>query len=181
MSESLIAKRYALALFKLALETGQLSGIQRDMAGIGEVLKDSPEFSQTIRNPVLPQSMKQTFISRAFTGKVMDATLKFLNFLVEKKRLRFVPEITAAFLRLEEEHRGVAEAKIITARAVEPDVLKTLDDGLSRKYQKKFAITAEQDPDIIGGFLLYIKDKVYDYSLRHQLKLLREQLLGTQG
>jgi F-type H+-transporting ATPase subunit delta len=81
---------------------------------------------------------------------------------------------------MEEEHRGVAEATIITARPADKEILDMLDAGLSRKYQKKFVINSEEDPEILGGFMLYIKDKVYDFSIKNQIKLLREQLLGTR-
>ena len=180
MSDTLIARRYATALFKLALETGRLEEILRDTTSLDEVCKKSPEFVQAMTNPVIPMAVKQGMVNKAFTGKISDAMLNFLNFLIEKKRIYLVCEVTEAFLVMEEEHRGIAEARFITARPADKEILETLDAGLSRKYQKKFAIKAEENPEILGGFMLYIKDKVFDFSIKNQIKLLREQLLGTR-
>ncbi len=180
MSETLIARRYALALFKLAGDTGKVAEISSDMAGIESSCKSSPDLAQTLKNPVMKKSDKQAIINNIFAGKVSATTLKFLNFLIEKKRISLLQEVSVLFLRMEEEARGVAEARIITVKPAESDVKETLVAGLSKKYNKEFSVKYEENPDIMGGFLLYIKDKVYDFSIRNQIKLLREQLLGTR-
>ncbi|MGE5846338.1 MAG: F0F1 ATP synthase subunit delta, partial [Ignavibacteria bacterium] len=54
---------------------------------------------------------------------------------------------------------------------------KRLKEKLESLLNKKVGFSFETDKSLVGGFIAQVNDTVYDASLKHQLDLLRTQLL----
>lgn len=54
MSKSVAAKRYALALFELAQQNGQIVSIQEDLQELKKVFQDNKGLGQLLESPKLP-------------------------------------------------------------------------------------------------------------------------------
>ncbi|MFH0919019.1 MAG: ATP synthase F1 subunit delta [Fibrobacterota bacterium] len=181
MNATRVARRYAAALYKLAAEEGKLPEVTRDMALIAEACRLSPELLALVKNPVLTSDLKKASLDAVFAGSLLPRTRRFLAFLMEKKRLSFLPDMAAAFLAMDREARGVADAHMITAFPLLPETLQQLISGLQKKFNKRFEIRSTTDPSLLGGFELHIQDRVFDCSVSHQIQLLRKQLVGENG
>ena len=66
MSQSVVAKRYALALFELAQKNGQTGPIQEDLHELKKVFQDNKELGQLLESPKLSNSKKEGIASRHF-------------------------------------------------------------------------------------------------------------------
>jgi F-type H+-transporting ATPase subunit delta len=45
---------------------------------------------------------------------------------------------------------------------------------------QKVEITTDVDPDLIGGFVIEMEDKLYDASIAHKLRGVRKQFLDNK-
>ncbi|HSR17000.1 MAG TPA: F0F1 ATP synthase subunit delta, partial [Ignavibacteriaceae bacterium] len=66
---------------------------------------------------------------------------------------------------------------IKTAYEFNDEQKKRLKEKLESLLNKKVGFSFEIDKSLVGGFIAQVNDTVYDASLKHQLDLLRTQLL----
>ena len=79
MRINLLAKRYAQAVFDLALEMKVEGKVEKDMHLVGQVLQDHREFKKLLKNPVVDDYKK---VRKAVLGAKL--TSEELNIAREK-------------------------------------------------------------------------------------------------
>ncbi|HSP65634.1 MAG TPA: F0F1 ATP synthase subunit delta, partial [Candidatus Deferrimicrobium sp.] len=72
---------------------------------------------------------------------------------------------------------GVVRAEVVTAVPVDADLQKRIGRALGEKLGAEVQTEVRQDPDIIGGLIIRIGDRVIDNSLRTHLEQLRAALV----
>ena len=82
---------------------------------------------------------------------------------------------------LYEEDRGIAHASVRTAVAMSDGEQEALVKRLSDMTGKSILIEAEVDPQIIGGMVVRIGDRLIDGSTRTRLITLRRRLQEVAG
>jgi F-type H+-transporting ATPase subunit delta len=173
-----VAKRYAAALFNTALDKKALDRTARDMALIREACAASPAFTAFVQNPVIPLSKKEAVVREVFGRRTGPLTLSFINFLCHKNRLEVLDGVSDIFLKMEKDHQGIVEAEFISARPARAETVKKIEKDLSEKYRKIFTLQTRQSADLLGGFKLHIRDRIFDCSIKNQLERLKKTLAG---
>lgn len=177
MSNRKIAIRYAKALFSLANDENQLQSVQADLEVLYKALISHSEFGNTMANPLVNSSTKALIITESL-GKGCPLTGQFIQLLQQKNRFAVLKDICLIFKEklLIKENKQIAT--VSSANKLENNQLKQLADQLQKKHKSEFILNNEVKPDLIGGLTVKIKDKIYDYSVKSQLKALSEHLLG---
>ena len=175
MNESRAAYRYALALVGIAEESKKVDEVSRDVALIEKLLKESAEFRNFLKSPVVTSLKKRRALDAILTGRVGDLTLKFVFLLASKDREGLLPDIIRQFYKLRDERMGILN---VVATSVAP-LTKGQEGKLTAAIEgltgKKVQMTFERDPALIGGFTAQYDDTVMDASVKHQLEILRER------
>src|SRR4030067_153728 len=123
-----VASRYARALFKLAATPQELEKRHQDLDGVIGLLRQIPRLGLFLSAPQITRSEKEKLLEKSLGERVGPQLLHFVLFLLEKGRLKFLPEIAESYHRLVKENLGILEARLITAVPAEPglkDRLKT--------------------------------------------------------
>ncbi len=120
----------------------------------------------------------EKFIHPDATTKKNAAMQHFLLLLADKKRLLELHSILKAFNRLCAEADQSAQAIVYAAVPLTKAQIKTLSDQLAKRENKTISIQQESAPELLGGFLVKIGDKVIDRSLRCSLTQLQKHMLG---
>ena len=172
-----VAKRYAQALYASALSKKQVEKADADAAVVWEALESSAELRSFFNSPVIRAQKKAAVVQKLFTHKIDKGVLDFLLLLVEKGRENLLPEVLKAYGALRDEQLGivVAEAKVAfkLGKAEEAQLQKSLE----KLTGKEVRLHMKLDPNVIGGAVVKIGDKVYDGSIKSKLDALRKQLL----
>lgn len=66
--------------------------------------------------------------------------------------------------------------KLLIAGPMDPKDLQRLTAGFDRLLGEKVDFDVVRDESILGGFIAYVGGRVYDMSLRTQLKGLRKHI-----
>ncbi|MCG6794926.1 F0F1 ATP synthase subunit delta [Geobacillus sp. YHL] len=178
MNQEVIAKRYASALFQIALEQGQLDRIEEDVRAVRQALAENGEFLSLLSYPKLSLDQKKALIREAFAG-VSTPVQNTLLLLLERHRFGLVPELAEQFLALVDDARGIAKAVAYSARPLTDEELGALSDVFAQKVGKQtLEIENIIDPELIGGVKLRIGNRIYDGSVSGQLERIRRQLIG---
>jgi F-type H+-transporting ATPase subunit delta len=117
-------------------------------------------------------------ITRLFDGRFPDLVTRFAHLLLKKDREELIVETVAAYRALADERAGVMEARVRTARPLSADEAEGLRKALEGRTGKKVRLRLDVEPALIGGLVVRLGDRVFDASLRHQLGLLKEQLVN---
>ena len=172
-----IAPRYAKALFDLAQERNNLDKISEDLKGITAIIFQSPELINFLRNPTIPAEKHKNVIKELFSLRVEDLTLTFLFFLAERKKIGQLDLIGAAFKRYYSKLCGILPVTLTSAYPLSREQVQKITEKLDVTFKKKIEPTVAVSKDLLGGFKLQVKDKIYDFSIQSQLDKFRQSVL----
>jgi len=171
----LVARRYASALFGVAGKN--IETIAKDMDTVYQICEGSEDLVAVLKNPTIPPFAKQEIINKVFAKRVDPITEKFLSFIGAKNRLGLLKEISLEFSEIEKEDRGVLDAELHTAMAMDEKIKKSIVQAFEKRFNKKFNVVFQDDRSLLGGFRFLVKDRIYDYSLKDQLEDLRHRMV----
>lgn len=178
MSEKVIARRYAKALFESANEKKVLDNVSDDLDLIFSTFEVNGDFKAVINSQVIQSSDKKNVLEMIFNKKVNVLTLTFLSFLCEKKRIDIILQIIEEFQILYKEERKITDATIESVTPLSEGQVSDIREYLEERYKKKFQIETLVNENLIGGFLIRIGDIVIDKSVKYHLEQLELTLVA---
>lgn len=175
-----VASRYSRALFRLAATPLELEKRHQDLEGVVTLLQKIPKLGLFLSAPQISSDQKRKVLENSLGSQIDQKLLHFLLFLLEKGRIKHLPEIAKGYHRLVKESLGILEANLITAVPLEREDREALHQKLEKTYQKKVEIKERIDPQIMGGIILVLANQVIDWSIRNKLARLKEKLLAIR-
>lgn len=175
-----VAKKYGTALFTVARRTNRVEELFADLRAVREYVKSDPRFLSFIRAPQIPDAEKAAVLETAFSTRVARPVYEFLVILSRKRRLPHIADIVDYYEQLYLEAIGVVKAEITTAVPLPEPSLVRLAGKLEKLTGKKIQTRTRIEPEIIGGVIVVLGNRVIDRSLRYQLQLLKERLLALK-
>jgi F-type H+-transporting ATPase subunit delta len=170
------AKRYAKALFDLAEGQGVAEEVSTELTQFASALAD-PALVEAFALPTLPLQVRRDIADHLATALSLQPLVgNFLRVLAENDRLRDLGDIAHAYQNLLERARGQVRAVVSAATPLSPEERQNLLDAFSRLTHKTVIPTEELDPALLGGVVVAIEGRVYDASLKTQLRRLGEAL-----
>lgn len=177
MSNSIVAKRYALALFELAEEKNLLDQLEKELNVVKKVFVLEPKLMMVLKSPKFPIEKKKEILKNAFAS-VHPLLLNTLMILIERHREDYISEVADHYFELANEARGIAVANAYSVRELTDDELDALSTAFAKKVGKKaLQINNIIDSNLLGGVKLQIGNKIFDGSLRGKVERLERQLL----
>ncbi len=170
------AMRYAKAAFELARERDEIERWETDLGACGVVFA-VPGAAEFIDNRQVAPEAKESFL-RQVIGEPAPLVWNLVRLLGSKGRLALLPQIAEQFQVLLDEHRGVAHAEVVTAVPMSEDERAALARRLSELTGKQVLVEAQEAPEILGGLIARIGDRLIDGSTRSRLVALKRQLAG---
>src|SRR5579884_3864711 len=114
-SETRVARRYAAALFDVALRNDGVDTIANDLAVVEAFVKQVPYLRAVLMQPLITESRKRKVLSDAFGERITATTLNFLYLIVRKRRENVLDQTIAEYRRLADEHANRVVAHISSA------------------------------------------------------------------
>ncbi len=179
MSNELAAKRYASAAFELAVESNSIEAWSDALARIAHFLSDG-EAARALQNGRISQEVKHRLIE-AGLGDLPRLPLNLAHILVNKGRTGLAVQIAEQFARMLEHHQGISRAKATTAVPLTDTDRQALTQRLRDATGRQVLLETDVDPEILGGVIVQIGDKLIDGSTRARLEALRGSLVGAVG
>lgn len=176
MSQRTVTRRYAAALYEEANANGVLEAVDEDVLMLLESLDANRPLARVFESPVIPQDKKDSIVRELLDGRVEDLTVRFLRLLIQKDRETMTEEILDQYRSLRDEQRGIVDAEVTVARSLTDEDQSALVEALEEKTGKKIRLHLHENPDLIGGLVVRIGDRVFDASVRSQLGALHDRL-----
>lgn len=174
MARRSYAKRYAQAVFSIALETNQLDTWLSDLSKIASLGEDD-EVIAWFENPRLPFDDKAKLLAQRFSD-ISPLALNLVYLLLSRGKLNMIGDIAEEYKGLFNSYRGIEQAQVTTAIPLEDEDKQKLAERLSTVLGKSVVLKAEVDDGIIGGIVARIGDKLLDGSTRSKLAALKKEM-----
>jgi len=172
-----VARRYARALFEVALKQNQLQATADDLRNLRGIMRESDELRAFFYSPLIPRDRKRDRLRDAFRERIQPHTMRMLELLVEKRREKMLDAVCDEFQKLQEAHQGIARAHIQSATPLTDAEQNALVQKLQQSTGKTIIPTFETNPELIGGVRVRIGDYQIDGTLRGALDRLRDHIM----
>jgi len=173
-----IAGSYATALIESLKTPDDIQRVAGDLDRLAALYHDVPSLPRLLDNPGQPFDRRRSVLDGVLKSlEVHPVTRRFLNLVLEKGRVRQVPEMVSRFQRLRDARLNLASAEVVTAVPLDAAQMKEWEHTLARITGRMVRVTYRTDGALLGGALTKVGSVVYDGSLRTQLSRIRESLV----
>ncbi len=175
MAGEVAAKRHARAVFEIATEENSFERWRADLDLMAEIFGD-PDLAALLEDPRIRFEDK----AKAITQNLSDASPLALNLaklLIQRRHVKIMPLIAEEFGILMDRQQGIEHAQVTTASPIDEQTEDSFREHLAQMTGSKILLKTKVDPDIIGGFIARVGDKVIDGSVRNRLQHLKQDML----
>lgn len=168
-----LGKTYARALIGAAKSAGIADKIIEQLGVVvDECLGTSPQLRAAFASPQIDDSEKIKVIDRLFGEDFDPVLVKFLKVMAGRGRLAHVDAVRVAADAIHDEMLGRLVATVRTAVPLDDALRSTIEEQLGSIMQKQVRLSESVDPDLIGGMVIRVGDRVFDSSVSNRLDTL---------
>lgn len=177
MREATIARNYAEALFEVGEHKGQTQRFADLIDALSSAIAEDGRIQNVLDTPRIPKDTKLAILTAVFEKHAPIEFIAFLGAVIRRGRQGILSTIATQYLALVDEKFNRVHAGVTVAR--EPDrklqaaIKKRLSDVIGKDVIPHF----RTDPEILGGLIVRMGDRIMDGSLRRKMVALRRHLL----
>ena len=176
MRTETIARNYAEALFELAERAGQPDRYADLIDAVAAAFETIPKVKAVLMSPRVPKAEKARFLGEALKQAPREFVL-WLQAVVKRGRQQILRDIAIAYQALVDHKLNRVRASVTLARKPDEKLKTVIEERLSRQLDKEVIAAYLIDPEILGGTIIRVGDRVLDGSVRRRLTKLRRQLI----
>jgi F-type H+-transporting ATPase subunit delta len=170
-----IAAVYARSLFEVARDQDKLDAVREQLGEFADALSETRDLQVFFFSPYFSTKEKEDGLERVVTD-ADPVIINFLELLIEKHRMPAVFRIRANYDALGEEENKLLPVHITSAVELDDAIVKQLGERISEQTDRKVDMSADVDPDILGGIVVRVGNSILDASVRNRLEQLRRQV-----
>ncbi|WP_447600162.1 ATP synthase F1 subunit delta [Nitrospira sp. Nam80] len=176
MIKTAVARRYARALFDL-LDQSNVESANRALHGLGEAFTQSAALRHIVASPAFAEHDKlAVLLELADRLGCPPVGKNFLDQLVRKNRVGFLPDIADAFTKLLDEAKGKEQIIVSAATALPPQeqdrIRMRLRDALKRDVEVTFQANAAH----VAGLHIRLGSTVVDSTIQGRFTAMQRLL-----
>ena len=169
---------YAEALLNAAEKSGQADEVYQELrALVVDVFRRDPQLEAFLSSRAVSRAHKDEVLQKAFDGRAADVFSNFLHVLNAHDRLDTLRAVALAYRELYEQRAGRLRVQVRSAVPLQDDQQDRLRNELREAFQKEPVLETRVDPDLLGGMIIQVGDRLYDSSIRTRLDQIRNQLI----
>ena len=169
---------YSQALYELSKEDNSLEIIEKEISAILKLLLENKDFKRLIKDPTIKEkelSSTINVISDKF--RFNSLLIKFLNFLITKRRLFYLEHILKDFLSICSKQRGEVSAKLLSSKDLSESEINKIKEELSKNFASNINLSYKFDPSLIGGLVIQIGSIMIDTSIKSKLQQIENKMI----
>jgi F-type H+-transporting ATPase subunit delta len=179
VKDASVAGRYARALAIATDRRGETVRALEDLQAMLATLGPGTRVGTLLASPLVLLSDKRKVLRDVLKDRALPIVAVFVDLLIRKKRLVQLDGIVHEFEALVEKQQGVRRAHVSSAVPLTPDELKRLHAELERHTGAKIKLGVSVEPELVGGALVRIGDRVIDRTVKSLLETMEQRLYET--
>ena len=177
MRTETVARNYAEALFQLGERSGNVEPYAELLDAVAAAVEQTPRVQAVLMSPRVPKAEKARLLGGALRDVPREFVL-FLQALVKRGRQQILRPIAVEYMNLLDQKLDRVRAGVTLARNPDDKLKGTIQEALTRQLGKQVIPAFTVDPEILGGAIIRVGERVLDGSVRRRMTKLRRQLLA---
>ena len=169
------AKRYARAVFEIAQETGEIEGWLDDLGVLVRDV-DNADVAAYLDAPQVSIERKAELVRGAFGDTVGPLAINLLLVLASRGNASLIRGVAEEYQQIVDADRGIERAEVVSAVQLDRQQLDDISSLLKTVSGKEVTVADRVEPDILGGLIVRVGDRVMDGSTRTRLQKMRKSL-----
>ncbi|HVL94710.1 MAG TPA: ATP synthase F1 subunit delta [Solirubrobacteraceae bacterium] len=170
-----LATVYARSLHEAAQDADRFDVVREQIGQLADALESDRDLQVFLFSPYFSSEEKKQGLRKAVSD-ADDLVANFLELLVENHRMPALFRIRRELDRLWDEEHRMLPVEITSAVELDEQVVKRIGDRIGEQTGRTVELTAQVDPDVLGGLVVRVGNTVLDASIRHRLEQLRKQV-----
>lgn len=178
-----VAHNYALALSRV--QGLNLEQAEEDLHAIRDALRTDDKFAIFVQSPSISRATKQKAFTAALDGKVQKSVLNMCLILVEKRRMRFLPDIFISFRKIVDDILGRTYVDVTVAKNLNSEQAPIDDDlkkaiiqkietnraafGLHPTKALNYHMSVKVKAELLAGISVRVADYIFDGTVARNL------------
>ena len=175
-----LATAYARSVLELATERNVADATSQELSQIAEVVEADPALQRFLASPTIGQAERAQVIDKAFQGRASELVFNLLQVMNQKGRLGQIRQVAAAYADLLQDQKGIVEVDVHVAEKLSDEQLQDVKRRVGEALKREVVAHQYVDPSLIGGLVLRVQDRLFDASVKAQLRAVRRQLLSAR-
>ena len=159
-------------MFQIALERDGLDTWLEDLRVLTDALENQG-LSALLDAPHVPAARKMEALRQSLGDSVGPLALNLASMLASRNLAHLVPGVLDEYQRLLDAHRGIERAEVITAVPLGSDQWGKIVELLQCVAGKEIRLKSVVEPQILGGMIARVGDRLIDGSIRTKLEEMR--------
>jgi F-type H+-transporting ATPase subunit delta len=174
---TIVARNYAEALLELGEPGGRADSYAELIDAVAGAVETTPRVQAVLMSPRVPKAEKARLLGAALEGAPREFVL-FLQSLVKRGRQRYLRDIATEYQALLDIKHNRVRAGVTLARPADERLQRDIQAALSRRLGKEVLAAFHVDPEILGGTVVRVGERIHDGSVRRRMTKLRRLLSG---
>lgn len=178
-----LARVYAEALLTSATKVNEADAVGEQLQSIAhDLLGKNPTVANYLGNPAVNRQQKFDALRAAFDRRESGTSIlfrKFLGVLHANNRLGLLRDIAAAYQALQDKAAKRVRVVVRAATELTADQTAALTATLAETLNQTPILRVVVEPELLGGLVVQVGDRVYDTSVRSRLETLRTHLMTS--
>ena len=172
------AGRYSLALYELAEESKVIEEVEGHSIAIIKLISESEDFNSLIKDPTNSQKDQLLVLSKISQKyNLNNLFIKFLSFLISKRRFFYLEKILNNFVNTCSIKRGEVKAELISAKKLSDNEINDIKENLAKNFSSKIKLKYKHDVSLIGGLTVQIGSVMVDTSIKNKLQQIENRMI----
>ena len=176
MPRSASARRYAQAVFQIALERDELDAWMDDLTLLAHSL-DERELAGYLDAPQVAVDRKIDVIRITLGDSAAPLAVNLLCLLASRGITTLTAEIADQYQRMVDAHRGVERAEVVSAVPLDQRQRRRVTEMLEGVVGREVQVDVRVDPGIGGGLMARVGDRLLDGSTKTKIEEMRRELV----
>src|SRR3972149_10356865 len=150
MRRTAAARRLAKALIEVGIEEkAKYSG---ELVSVVGAFGANPELYKVLLNPMHKLEERRALMDRVSGAlKVSPVVTRFLGILVASRKIKLLPDVLDAYLKLEDQLEGRLRATVESPFEPDQSILDGIKKKLSGTTGKEVILDFKKNPGLLGG------------------------------
>ncbi len=167
---SAIERRYAKALIDALKNKEDKEKVETDLADLTYLFNSNSQFKKALLDPRIEPNIKVGVVKEIFS-QTNPLLISFISLLIDKNRISYLDGISKEYSKLARIMNNELFIKIVSASSLDEAEI----NGISDKYKRVYNASAVKyellvDESLLGGVKVIVGNKVYDGSVKTQLR-----------
>ena len=169
---------YSQALYELANENNSLDLIEQQVVAVIKLISQSEDFNTLIKDPTNSQKDQLLVLSKISQKyNLNNLLIKFLSFLISKRRFFYLEKILNNFVNTCSIKRGEVKASLVSSRNLSQDELNDISADFSKSMGSTIKFDYSVDESLIGGLKIQLGSFMIDTSIKNKLKKYKQLVI----